>query len=110
MGISGLHTEHYVWRHIPKDQSCGAQIDLLIDRADQCINICEIKFSKTKFDISTKYALELQHKLDIFQSRTKTRKTLFLTMVTTHGIQNPMSHAGLIQSEVNMDALFQQIK
>ena len=110
LGISGLHTEHYVWRHTPKDQDLGAQIDLLIDRADQCINICEIKFSKTKFDITRKYELELQHKLDVFQSTSKTRKTLFLTMVTTHGIQNPMNYAGLIQSEVNMDALFQQIK
>jgi hypothetical protein len=110
LGISGLHTEHYVWRHTPKDQDLGAQIDLLIDRADQCINICEIKFSKTKFDITRKYALELQHKLDVFQSTSKTRKTLFLTMVTTHGIQNPMNYAGLIQSEVNMDALFEKIK
>ena len=73
------------------------------------MNVCEIKFSKTEFEVSKKYALELKNKLDVFQSTTKTRKTLFLTMVTTHGIHNPQNYPELIQSEVTMDALFQQI-
>ena len=106
LGISGLHTEHFVWRHSPRNTEQGAQIDLLIDRADQCMNVCEIKFSKTGFEVSKKYALELQNKLDIFQSTSKTRKTLFLTMVTTHGVRNRQHYPGLIQSEVTMDCLF----
>ena len=107
LGIHGVHSEHYVWRHKPKEGERGAQIDLLIDRNDQCINICELKFTTTAFELSKKYALELQNKLDVFQLQTKTRKALFLTMVTTYGLQNRKSYPGLIQSEVTVDALFQ---
>ena len=71
------------------------------------MNVCEIKFAKTEFEITKKYAGELQNKLNVFQEKTKTRKTLFLTLVTTHGIKNPTTYAGLIQSQVTLDALFQ---
>ena len=107
LGIHGVHSEHYVWRHKPKEGERGAQIDLLIDRNDQCINICELKFTTTAFELSKKYALELQNKRDVFQLQTKTRKALLLTMVTTYGLQNRKSYPGLIQSEVTVDALFQ---
>jgi AAA+ ATPase superfamily predicted ATPase len=107
LGIKGIHSEHFVWRHMPKEGERGAQIDLLIDRNDQCINICELKFSTTPFELTKKYTLELQNKLDVFQLQTKTRKALFLTMVTTYGLHNRKSYPGLIQSEVTMDELFQ---
>jgi hypothetical protein len=109
LGIAGVHTEHYVWRHSSQGHDTGAQIDLLIDRQDQCINVCEMKFSKTEFELSKKYAIELQNKLDIFHGKTKTRKSLFLTMVSTHGIKNVKSYPGLVQSEITMDDLFQII-
>ena len=73
---------------------------------DQCINICEMKFSVNKFDVTKGYAKELGSKMTIFRGNTKTRKTLFLTMVTTYSIRNSKSNIGLIQNEVTMDALF----
>jgi hypothetical protein len=109
LGIAGVHTEHYVWRHSLQGHDTGAQIDLLIDRQDQCINVCEMKFSRTEFELSKKYAIELQNKLDIFLGKTKTRKSLFLTMVSTHGIKNMKSYPGLVQSEITMDDLFEII-
>jgi hypothetical protein len=83
---------------------------LLIDRNDQCINVCELKFSTTPFEITKKYAPELQNKLDVFKLQTQTRKALFLTLVTTYGVYNRKNYPGLIQSEVTMDALFQTLK
>lgn len=109
LGIAGVHTEHYVWRHSSQGHDTGAQIDLLIDRQDQCINVCEMKFSRTEFELSKKNAIELQNKLDIFLGKTKTRKSLFLTMVSTHGIKNMKSYPGLVQSEITMDDLFEII-
>lgn len=89
-----------------KLQGPGVQIDLLIDRQDQCINIWEMKFSKSTFEITKRYAEELQTKLDVFQAISKTNKTLFLTMVTTYGIKNKSTHLPLIQHDITMEVLF----
>jgi len=106
LGIENVHTETSVWRCNPQNGDPGAQIDLLIDRRDQCINVCEMKFSANNFEISKSYAKELESKLNIFHGRTKTRKTIFLTMVTTRGVKNISNYTGLVQNEVTMDALF----
>jgi hypothetical protein len=105
--IEGVYTEASVWRSKAGKGIRGAQIDLLIDRQDQCINICEMKFSVNAFEITGSYAEELQNKLNVFRDMTKTRKTLFLTMVTTYGVKNSDSYTGLIQQEITMDALFE---
>ena len=83
----------------------GAQIDLVIDRADRVVNLCEMKFSKGPFEISRAYDLVLRNKIEVFRRETKTRKALHLTMVTTYGVK-PGKYAGVAQSEVNMDDLF----
>jgi uncharacterized protein len=84
LGIENVHTtETSLWRYRPKKEEQGAQIDLLIDRQDLCINICEMKFSISEFEITKAYAKELGNKLKVFRDATKTHKTLFLTMVTT---------------------------
>lgn len=106
LGIDGVHTELSMWRYRPQKEEQGAQIDLLIDRQDQCINICEMKFSTSAYELTKKYVKELEDKLNVFRDHTKTRKTLFLTMVSAHGIKNITTFPGLIQSEVTMDALF----
>ena len=65
-----------------------------------------MKFSIGDFEITKGYAKELQNKLSVFRDHTKTRKTLFLTMVTTYGLKNSKNNAGLVQNEITMDALF----
>lgn len=84
----------------------GAQVDLLLDRQDNVISICEMKFSNTEFVIDKTYAAELQNKLDVFRREGKTKKTLFLAMVTTYGIKNNVHAIGLVQHQVTMDDLF----
>jgi hypothetical protein len=107
IGIENIYAEVSVWRHQPKDLTeQGAQIDLLIDRNDSCINICEMKFSINPFEITKVYSKELEGKLSIFQQQTRTRKALFLTLITTYGVKNSSSYPGLIQKEITMDALF----
>ncbi|MDO3626214.1 ATP-binding protein [Mucilaginibacter sp. BT774] len=107
IGIKNVYAEVSVWRYQPKSASeQGAQIDMLIDRADGCINLCEMKFASDVFEISKSYAKELDSKQKVFQAQTKTRKTLFLTMMTTYGVKNGIAYPGLIQQEVTMDSLF----
>ena len=106
LGINGIQSEPSAWRHVPGMGKSGAQVDLLIDRADFCINICEMKFSTTEFSIDKKYAEELRHKANVFKQETKTRKTVMLVMITTFGTQNNAYKIGLIQNEITMQQLF----
>jgi AAA+ ATPase superfamily predicted ATPase len=104
LGIGGVFTTISSWRSSKKDR--GAQIDLIIDRRDQVINICEVKFSINPYSINKKYASELRNKIGAFKSETATRKSVFLTMITTYGIQQNIHSTGLVQGEVKMDDLF----
>lgn len=106
LGIESVYTEESVWRHVPGADARGAQIDLLIDRRDRCVNVCEIKFSEGGFELTKAYVRELENKLRVFAETTRTRKTLFLTLVTTHGIKNMGQYTGFVQNEITMEALF----
>ncbi|ATP58211.1 ATPase [Pedobacter ginsengisoli] len=105
LGISGVYTEESAWRHAPKTGK-GAQIDLLLNRSDMVISICEMKFSSSEFVIDKAYATELREKLNIFKSESKTKKSLFLVMVNTYGLKSNINSIGLVQNEVTMDHLF----
>jgi len=104
LGISGVYTTVSSWRSSNPGQ--WAQIDLVIDRRDQVINLCEMKFSVSPFIISKKYAAELRNKIGTFISETGTRKSVFLTMITTFGVQKNMHSTGLVQNELQLDELF----
>jgi hypothetical protein len=105
LGIAGVLTENSLWRYSPKNEQ-GAQIDLLLDRQDLCINVCEIKFSTSEFVIDKRYASELETKLKVFRDNVKTKKTLFLTMITTYGVKRNDYYTNLVQNEITMEALF----
>ncbi len=107
LGIAGVETEVSSWRYRPSSaEESGAQIDLLIDRRDGVINLCEMKFSDGEFTIDKKYAQELKNKLEVFGRVTATRKSLFLTLVTTYGVTPNDYQANLLQNSVTVDALY----
>lgn len=78
----------------------------LLDRADHCINLCEMKFANGEFTIDKKYANELDSKVKVLQAQNKTRKTIFQTIITTYGTKQNMYYTGRIVSEVKMEDLF----
>ena len=107
LGISGVYTEQSLWRTDGKTDEQGAQIYLLLDRADNTINLIEIKFSAFEFVIDKKYAAELENKQRAFADKTATRKNLFLTMLTCYGVKKNTYFYNTIQQELTMDALFE---
>ena len=108
LGISGISTIESGWWYIPKTgEEKGAQIDLVIDREDRCINLCEIKFSDSEFVIDKSYSAKLQNKKLIFRSKTATTKTLFTTMLTTYGVKKNELYLASVENQLTMDALFQ---
>lgn len=106
LGIAGVYTEASAWRYTPGAGEKGAQVDLLLDRADHCINLCEMKFSAEEFVIDKRYAAEINNKVSVFKEQTKTKKTIFPTMITTYGTRRNEHYVGRIAGEVVMDDLF----
>jgi len=104
LGVSGIRTNSGSWSE--KNVKQGAQIDLLIDRADNAINICEIKFHSSPFTISKAYANTIFNKINTFKNKSKTKKNIFTTMITTFGVKKNKYKLQLIQNELVMDDLF----
>ncbi len=84
----------------------GQFIDLIIDRADNCIHLCEMKFCDSEFIIDKAYAKKLEQKKEIFQRITGTHKTLFLTLITPYGVKENEHYIGLIDQQLTLDSLF----
>lgn len=106
LGITGIYSETSIWKSRGNSSNDAAQIDLVINRRDNCINLCEIKFYENKFSLDKKYAAALQQKKKIFKLETKTRKHLFLTLVTSTGIEPNENSIGLIDQYLELDHLF----
>lgn len=100
LGISGIQSSIFTW------QSAQSQIDLIIDRKDQVINICEMKFSLNEYKIDKSYQAKLRNKMEDFRQHSKTKKALFLTFITSYGLEKNM-YAGMVQNDLTMDIFFE---
>ena len=105
LGISGIQTMTSSWRSSSSES--GAQIDLIIDRRDQIVNLCEIKFSINPYSIDKKYAETLRNKIGVFKQETGTRKSVFLTFIATFGLIPNQYSMGLVQNDFDMSILFE---
>ncbi len=110
LGISGIYTEASIWKSGTVTVGSGAQIDLVIDRSDNCINICEIKFYENDFSIDKKYAALLENKKNIFKKETKTKKQIMITMLTCYPIKPNIYSIGLVDNYITLDKLFLKIE
>ena len=106
LGISGVQSQNHSWRGGVEEKS--AQIDLLIDRRDQVINLCECKFSLDTFTIDKSYSEKLRSKMTIFKSATNTKKAVYLIMITSYGVDKNKYANQLVQNEVTMEDLFEE--
>lgn len=107
LGISGVLTEESIW-YTKADEELGvdgAQIDLVLERRDRVINLCEMKYSINEYVIDKSDNAVLRNKIDAFRRVTGTRSSLQITMITTYGVKKN-KYSNLIQSQVTMDDLF----
>lgn len=103
MGISGIAVSQSGW--MSKSAFNKAQIDLVLDRADNVVNLCEIKFSTRPYVIDKQYAERMQSRQWMFEEETKTRKSCQLVMITTYGLQKNQ-YSSIIQKSLTIDDLF----
>jgi hypothetical protein len=106
LGISGVLTEVSSWQHRLPHGGAGAQIDLLIDRADDVISVCELKHTVNPFAITKRYAEELRRKIGVFQTATKTRKGIQLVLITAAGLLENEHSRSLVDQHVGIDAFW----
>jgi hypothetical protein len=103
LGIAGVQTAILAWRS--ENSTPAAQIDLVIDRKDGIIGLCEIKFAKNQFVINKDYEENLRNKIAAFISENQTRKVIHLLMLTTYGTAKNKYYS-IVQKEVILDDLF----
>ncbi|MBM3197709.1 MAG: ATP-binding protein [Chlamydiae bacterium] len=108
LGIAAVQTRASKWRYIaPKhSEESGAEIDLLIDRADDCVHLCEIKFHEEEFCITKDYAERLLRKRECFQRVSGCKKSIFITLITAFGTKHNAHYLSAVDQELTMDALF----
>ena len=102
LGLDRIAVEYYAWRN---KQNGHEQADMIIERADNLINFCEVKYSKGVFVIDKQEDLKMRNRMEAFTAQSKTRCGLLPTWVTTFGI-SPNQYAADVQYQVTIDDLF----
>ena len=107
LGISGMATSVSTWRSEGDEANGlpGGQVDMVIDRADRIIHLCEMKFSESAYNITAEYERRLRLRQSLFIFKTKTKKAVVHTFITTYGIGQG-KHSSIVHSEITMDELF----
>lgn len=108
LGLSGIIFKASGWsfRSAKTDLNSGVQIDLVIERSDHCTNLCEIKFSNAPFVVTKDYEEKLRRKKEYYREMTKTKNTLFTTMITPFGVVENSQYFAAVDNQIKMDALF----
>ena len=109
LGISGVLSEESSWFVKPDEENgiTEAQIDLIINRRDQVVSLCEIKFSINEFEIDKGYDSNLRNKISMFSKVTNCKKSIQLVMITTYGVKKN-KYSGIIGTQVLLDDLFHE--
>jgi len=105
LGISGILSNDSSWQVARTSEHEGAQVDLLIDRTDGVINLCEMKFASSEYEIREDEERHARERRELFKTVTGTKKAVHLTYATTYGVKRN-KHSGIVQSEVTLDDLF----
>ena len=107
LGVSGVLSEESSW-FITSDEengTSGAQIDLLIDRRDGVISMCEMKHSINEYEIDKKYDMSLRNKIGAFVKATDCKKTIQVVLITTYGVKENI-YSSIVNAQVVLDDLF----
>ncbi len=100
LGIENVYTNHSSW------SDTKHQIDLVIERDDNRINLCELKFYNAAFTIDSNYLHELRSKISHFKEQTKTKKGVYLTMITSYGIKTNAQSLSIVENSLTVESLF----
>ena len=104
LGISGVITTHSAWSK-RSDDTDGTQIDLLISRKDNVINMCEIKYYGDRFVVNKDYYQILLHRQELLAQEISPKIAIHSTLITTFGLTYN-EYSGTFTNVISMDDLF----
>lgn len=105
MGVAGVSSDNAPWTMRGAEEQSGMQIDLIIDRSDRVVNLCEMKFVVGEFEVTKDYEKKLRDRLSWMIAHVEKRKNVQMTLVTTYGLKYGI-HSGVFQKVITMDSLF----
>lgn len=107
LGVSGVQSEVGAWSCPPDPEKGvhGSQVDLLIARKDQVVNLCEMKYSSGEYALTRAGEEAIARKVDDFLRVTGTRSSAHVTLVTTYGLK-ANAHSNAVQAVVTAEDLF----
>ena len=103
LGIDRISTQFYSWRS--KNSLPKAQIDMVLERADGIINLCEIKYSEAEYSLDNAESIKLRNRTEAFRQETATKAALWPTLVTTYGLHKGV-HSSTFVETITLDDLF----
>ncbi|MGN1173296.1 MAG: ATP-binding protein, partial [Muribaculaceae bacterium] len=103
LGITGITSNVFSW--FGKGISCAAQIDMLIDRADRAVNICEMKYYSKEYALTSADEEDIERKVTAFSEATNTDKALIVTLISARGIVQNL-HSACVQKQITLEQLF----
>lgn len=106
MGVGGVSSDNSAWTMQGIEGEKGMQIDLVINRSDRVVNLCEMKFINTEFEVKNDYEMTLRGRLNWMTAHVSRRHNVQMTLVTTYGLKHGI-HSGVFQRVVTLDSLFE---
>jgi uncharacterized protein len=107
LGISGIYAEASAFAYQGNKDEKGFQIDLVLDRKDQTINLFEFKFYNAAFSLDKSYAADLRERTQTFREVSKTQKHIFISFLTTFGVKMNENSLGLVDNNLEAKVLFE---
>jgi len=109
LGIAGVHADVYSLRVGGNAKRRGAQIDLLLDRRDGIVNLCEMKYASGEYVINAEEGAKLRNRIEAFREKVGKRRSIHLTLITSEGLAHKCEW-GMVQSTLTLDDLFASVK
>lgn len=103
--IGGIEAKQSAWTKTGENDEPGAQIDMIIDRADNVVNICEIKFYSEEFSVDKKYEQTIKHRDNLISELVPKKKTVRNTLITTYGLRKN-EYSGIFSNVITLEDLF----
>lgn len=106
LNVGGVSSENSAWTLKGTEERKGMQIDLIINRKDRVVNLCEMKFVKDEFSVTNDYEQLLRSRISWVTEHVSRRHNVQMTLVTTFGLKYGI-HSGIFQKVVTLDSLFE---
>ena len=102
--LDAIHTEFYSWRS--KQSEPGAQIDMVIDRSDNIVVLCEVKYSQADYILKKSEYEKILNRISTFSEENKTRKAIQPVFITTYRLKSN-EYSDIFQRTLTLDDLFE---